>query len=60
MEQNKQKKNLALTEEQRAAILKSRAIHEQRMKTDPEYRETWEKRHRKMEKHSIPFNDTQE
>ena len=55
MEQNKPKKSLALTEEQKAALLKAKAEREQRMKTDPEYKAMIEKRHRKLEKNLAPL-----
>lgn len=58
--QNDQNRSLVPTEEQKAALLKTRAKHEQRMKTDPEYRAMWEERLRKLEKHSPLIGESME
>lgn len=39
---------LALTEEQIAALLKSKAEHEKKMSEDPEYKARWEAQERKV------------
>ena len=44
-----------LTEEQKQAYLKSKAEHEERMKTDPKYRATWERRHQDFLKLGKPL-----
>ena len=60
MEQKKQEKRYALTEEQRAAFLKAEAEHKKQMATDPEYRAMWEERIRKLEKHSSLIGESME
>ena len=44
-----------LTEEQKQAYLKSKAEHERRMKTDPEYRAKEEERHQAFLKRVKPL-----
>ena len=43
-EEKKVKAPRDFTEEEKAMLLKQRAIREQKMKTDPEYKKLWEKR----------------
>ena len=52
MEKSQEKKKTSgLTEEQKAALIKSKAEHEHKMATDPEYKAKWEERHKKLEKY---------